>query len=80
MTDELTDRQIAHRLIAQAIHTLSNGAAHIRDMSDGPVMRDQLDLMEDEVEGADSMTPMNDLHEIAQDCAVEILLDAGFPI
>jgi len=78
--NDLTDRQIARRLIGKAIRDLTDGKAHIDDMADNCIMSEQLDYMQDEVSDADSTSPMSELYETAQGCAVEILLDAGYPI
>ena len=77
---ELTDRQVARRLIGKAIRDLTDGKAHIDDMADNCIMSEQLGYMQDEVSDADTTTPMSELEEIAQGCAVEILLDAGYPV
>ena len=77
---DLTDRQIARKLMGKAIRDLTDGRIHIDDMADGCIMSEQLDYMEEEVSIADTTTPMSELEEIAQDCAVEILLDAGYPV
>jgi len=76
----LTDRQIARKYISFAIRVLTNNATCIHDMSDSHALCEQLDIMEREINDADSMTPISTLHELAQDCALEILLHEGYPI
>jgi hypothetical protein len=80
MTATLSNRQQATRLVNQAVKLLSDGAVCLSDLADTFNLCAGLDELEELIEQADEFTPMQDLQDVAQDIACQLLEEEGFPV
>lgn len=75
-----TNRQQATRLVNKAIGQLSGGAVCLADLADTFNLCAGLDELEELIEQADEFTPTQDLLDVAQDIAAQLLEEEGFPV
>lgn len=75
MSKELTDRQVAAKLISRQLQAICG--LTLADISDTPTVCEQLDLMEEHCANAYNDDPLSQYEELAADCAVVIMQDAG---
>ena len=80
MTATLTNRQHATRLVNKQVKLLSDGAVCLSDLADTFNLCAGLDELQELIEQADEFTPMQDLQDLAQDIACQLLEEEGFPV
>jgi hypothetical protein len=77
-----TENKARHRaqvMVNRAVKDLSGGAVDLSDLSDTFNLCAGLDELEELIEQADEFTPMQDLLDVAQDIAAQLLEEEGFP-
>jgi restriction endonuclease S subunit len=74
MTD---NRKQAIKLVSKAVSRLSEGAVSLSDLADTYNLCVGLDHLEELIEGADELTPMSELLDLAQEIAAELLEEEG---
>lgn len=79
-TIKTTSRGQATRLVNQAVRVLTGGAVCLSDLSDTFNLCAGLDELEDMIDQADEFTPMQELQDLAQDIACQLLEEEGFPV
>jgi hypothetical protein len=73
------NRKEAVRLVDKSVSLLTAGAVCLADLSDTFNLCTGLDELEELIEQADEFTPMQDLLDVAQDIAAQLLEEEGFP-
>lgn len=71
-------RKQARKILNAAIVTMSNGAAFLSDLSDTCTVCSAIDEIEELLEDED--LSHSEILDIAQESAVEILQEEGFPV
>jgi hypothetical protein len=72
-------RHKARVLVNRAVKDLSGGAVCLSDLADTFNLCAGLDELEELIDEADEFTPMQDLLDVAQDIAAQLLEEEGFP-
>jgi len=80
MTTTISNREKATRLVNKQVKLLSDGAVCLSDLADTFNLCAGLDELEELIEQADEFTPMQDLQDLAQDIACQLLEEEGFPV
>jgi predicted transcriptional regulator of viral defense system len=89
MTSNLTEflenptdssRHKARVLVNMQVKSLTGGAVCLVDLADTFNLCAGLDELQEAIENADEFTPMQDLQDIAQEIAAQLLEEEGFPI
>ena len=73
-------RHKARVLVNKAVKLLSGGAICLGDLADTFNLCAGLDELEELIEQADEFTPMQELEDVAQDIACQLLEEEGFPV
>jgi hypothetical protein len=74
----MTPRQQATRLVNKQVKILSGGAVCLSDLADTFNLCAGLDELEDMIDQADEFTPMQELEDLAQEIACQLLEEEGF--
>ena len=75
-----SSRHKATVMVNRAVKTLTGGAVDLSDLPDTFNLCAGLDELEESIECADSLTPMSELEDLAQEIAAQLLEEEGFPI
>lgn len=75
-----SNRHKALVLVNRAVKDLTGGAVCLTDLADTFNLCAGLDELEEEIESADEFTSMENLFNMAQEIAAELLEEEGFPI
>lgn len=73
-----TNRKEAIRLVNKSVSLLTSGVVCLADLSDTFNLCAGLDELEELIEQADEFTPMQELLDLAQDIAGQLLEEEGF--
>ena len=73
-------RRLARAMINRAVKGLTGGAVDLSDLADTFNLCAGLDELEEIIEKAYEFTPTQDLLDVAQDIAAQLLEEEGFPV
>jgi hypothetical protein len=79
----MTAEQARHKaqvLVNRAVKDLTGGAVDMSDLADTFNLCAGLDELQEAIEESDEFTTTSELYEIAQDVAVQLLEEEGFPV
>lgn len=75
-----SSRHKATVMVNRAVKTLTGGAVDLSDLPDTFNLCAGLDELEESIECADSLTPMSELEDLAQEIAAQLLEGEGLYI
>jgi len=73
-------RNRAIKLVNKAVKELTGGAVDMSDLADTASLCAGLDELQELLELADEFTPMQELLDVAQTIAYDLLEEEGFPV